>query len=58
MAETWLCKIKELLYKAFYEHIVEHFRKEHPDWKVICKICGKSFEQIKEEDLKKRLQVK
>jgi len=42
--------LAELLpYKVFYDHIKRHFEKEHPDWKVMCKICGKSFEQIVKE---------
>lgn len=44
-------QIKFLLpYKDFHDHIKNHFSKEHPDWKVICKICGKSFEEITKEE--------
>jgi len=38
---------EELLpYKIFYNHIANHFKELHSDWKVVCKICDKSFEQI------------
>lgn len=43
-------KEKEMMsYKLFYEHILNHFKKEHPDWKVKCKICDKSFDEIVKE---------
>ncbi|RLG45314.1 MAG: hypothetical protein DRN81_01985 [Thermoproteota archaeon] len=32
--------------KIFHDHIKSHFEKEHPDWEVVCKICGKSYEEI------------
>lgn len=34
------------VYQVFYDHIKAHFEKEHPDWEVCCKICGKTFRQI------------
>lgn len=36
-------------YKKFYNHIKAHFEKEHPGWKVKCKICDKTFEEIVNE---------
>lgn len=33
-------------YKQFYDHIKAHLEKEHPDWKVCCKICNKTFDEI------------
>ena len=36
-------------FKMFYDHIKQHFKKEHPDWKVMCKICGKTFDEIVKE---------
>ena len=36
-------------YKVFHDHIKAHFEKEHPDWKVICKICGKTVDEIYNE---------
>ncbi|GAH07066.1 unnamed protein product, partial [marine sediment metagenome] len=33
-------------YKKFHDHIKAHFEKEHPDWQVKCKICGKTFKEI------------
>ena len=33
-------------YKVFYDHVQAHFAKEHSEWKVKCKICGKTFEEI------------
>lgn len=38
-------------YKVFHDHIKAHFEREHPDWKVQCKICGKDIDQIYEEYL-------
>lgn len=32
--------------KIFHDHIEAHFKKEHPNWKVVCKICGKTYEEI------------
>ena len=36
----------------FVQHIKAHFEKEHPDWKVCCKICGKNIDEIYEERMK------
>lgn len=35
---------------VFHNHIKAHFEKEHPDWKVICKICGRNYEDIVGEE--------
>lgn len=49
-AQKHLADLHELLpYQQFYDHIKAHFEKEHPDWKVKCKICGKTFEEIMKE---------
>lgn len=40
-------------YKKFHDHIKAHFEKEHPDWKVKCKICGKTYDEIIELEEKK-----
>jgi hypothetical protein len=36
-------------YKKFYDHIKAHLEKEHPDWKVRCKICDKTLPEIIKE---------
>ena len=33
-------------HKKFHDHIKSHFEKKHPDWKVCCKICKKTYEEI------------
>ena len=33
-------------YKIFHDHIKAHFEKEHPDWRVVCKICGRDIDMI------------
>jgi hypothetical protein len=33
-------------YKIFHDHIKAHFEKEHPDWNVVCKICGRDIDMI------------
>jgi hypothetical protein len=52
--ETSLGKLESLKKEnpdmIFHNHIKAHFEKEHPDWKVICKICGKSYEDIVGEE--------
>lgn len=40
--------------RIFHDHIKSHFEKEHPDWKVICKICGKSYDEIVSEGLNEK----
>ncbi len=30
----------------FHDHIKAHFEKEHPDWQVVCKMCGKTYAEI------------
>ena len=45
-------------YKIFYDHVRAHFEKEHPYWKVMCKICDKNFDEIVKEELKKKHGVK
>ncbi len=30
----------------FIQHIEDHFKKEHPDWDVKCKICNKTIGDI------------
>ena len=39
-------QLGEIPDRIFHDHIKAHFEKEHPDWKVICKICGKTYEEI------------
>ena len=50
--ENWDNLIKRLFnYKSFYDHILEHFEDDHPDWEVCCKICNKTYgELLKEVD--------
>ena len=38
--------------RKFHNHIRGHFEKDHPDWKVVCKICGKSHDEIVNEGVK------
>jgi hypothetical protein len=40
----------------FVEHIERHLKKmeDSQDLKVICKICGKTIDQIAEEESKKK----
>ena len=43
--------IKKLLECAYFvRHIYNHFKNEHPDWKVCCKICGDYIEKINAND--------
>lgn len=43
--------IKELLRCGYFvQHILNHFNKEHPDWKVECKICGKNIDEINNKE--------
>ncbi len=44
--------------KIFVEHIESHFKKEHPEWKACCKICGKSIDKIYEDYHKKTMRNK
>ena len=44
-------EIKELLQAGYFvRHIQNHFKAEHPDWKVCCKICNDNIEQICEKE--------
>ena len=46
-------EIKALLKAGiFVEHIRNHFKDEHPDWKVCCKICNKSIDEITNKENK------
>ena len=36
----------------FIHHIKDHFKLEHPDWHVKCKICDKTIEEICDNDNK------
>jgi hypothetical protein len=38
--------------KIFHDHIKAHFEKEHPDWKVVCKICNKPYDEIVKDKCK------
>lgn len=38
--------------ERFPQHIRTHFKDEHPDWHVECKICHKTFEEITGTELK------
>jgi len=38
---------------VFHDHIKAHFEKEHPNWKVICKICNKTYDEIVKKGVKK-----
>jgi len=51
-------KVLERKDMVFHNHIENHFKKEHPDWKVMCKICGKSFDQIIKEEGSKLVSVR
>jgi hypothetical protein len=43
--------IKELLRCGYFvQHIVNHFKSEHPDWKVECKICNKNIDEINDKE--------
>ena len=37
---------KSLKSVYFVKHIQRHFVREHPDWKVECKICGRTIDDI------------
>jgi proteasome lid subunit RPN8/RPN11 len=39
-------KEETIVDKLFIEHIRNHFKDEHPDWEVVCKICGKTAKEI------------
>lgn len=32
--------------RVFHDHIRNHFKDEHPDWTVVCKICDRSYDDI------------
>ena len=34
----------------FVAHIQNHFKVEHPDWDVKCKICDKTITEICDEN--------
>lgn len=36
----------------FVNHVREHFKHEHPDWSVKCKICDRTIEEICDNDNK------
>lgn len=35
--------------RLFVNHVKNHFSKDHPDWKVKCKICNKTIDEIYQE---------
>ena len=46
-------EIEELLRAGYFvNHIQEHFKEEHPGWKVKCKICDKTIDEIYKEEKK------
>ena len=56
--ETWDHIISRLLdYKDFYDHIQNHFKKDHPDWEVKCKICDRSYAEILAERNLKKIKI-
>ena len=34
----------------FVNHVHNHFKDKHPDWKVKCKICEKDIDEIYETE--------
>lgn len=40
----------EIRAKKFIDHIRDHFKHEHPHWKVKCKICDKTINEICDKD--------
>lgn len=42
---------------VFVEHIEYHLQDMEIDGKVICKICGKTIDEIYEEELIKRIRA-
>jgi len=39
--------------EVFVKHIENHLKKENPEWEVICKICGKTIDEIYEAFLER-----
>ena len=49
--------VLEVLNQIAKEHKEKNWKKwnfDYPDWKVMCKICGKSFEEIINEEQRNR----